>query len=464
MPSRRFTVVVALAVVVSAAVVPTGLAQSAGAQDGARAAAPAQASLSGPLVNQVARSAAARACVQVRHRTPCGLVRSGRQVLGNGIAEYTFLLRVGAGKHDRIQVHRVVREVSPWRAAATSGAVFFLHGDVWGFDAAFGGELGLAQRAPNVAGYLATKRRDVWGIDLRWVLVPADAADVSFMHDWGFGTDLPDIRLATSFQRAMRQAEGSGHAKTALVGWSRGAELAYAYASLEATLPRRDRNVDALVPADGPIRYAPGDDYRQGICDAYAETKAVLDGGEAANSFAAFQEIGRAALTDPKGPSEFADGYTNLQLALSVGADANGFFNAGFHFAAGRFDPSGLVTSLRYTPNARFLRLLTQAASYESLGEFVDGEALFCGDVDVPFDDHLAAVQVPVLYLAAAGGFGSTGLYSTTLLGSRDVSHLIVRLQPLGHEATDFGHTDLWQASHASRLAWYPLLHWLRRH
>jgi thioesterase domain-containing protein len=306
---------------------------------------------------------------------------------------------------------------------------------------------------------------DAWGIDLRWVLVPAATTDVSFMHDWGFATNLADLRLATTFQRLIRAATGSGHDRTALVGWSKGATLAYAYASFETQLPPAGRNVDALVPADGLIHYAPRDDaFRLGLCEAYQLDKADHDAGTSANSFAFFVEVGRAALTDPDRPSELIPEFTNRQVALLVGASVNGVFNAGFHFVTARFDATDVPIGLRYTPDLRWLRLMTQVAGWESLGDFIDGNALYCGDIEVPFDDHLRDIRVPVLYLAAAGGFSTTGLYSTTLLGSRDVTQVVIRLRPRGQEVDDFGHVDLWHASNAATLAWDPLAQWLRRH
>lgn len=79
----------------------------------------------------------------------------------------------------------------------------------------------------------------------------------------------------------------------------------------------------------------------------------------------------------------------------------------------------------------------------------MDGAGLFCGRIQLPFDDHLAKVRVPVLELGAAGGFGTKADYSTTLVGSKDVTRLVVRLLPGGQEATDFGYVDLWQARNA---------------
>jgi hypothetical protein len=89
---------------------------------------------------------------------------------------------------------------------------------------------------------------------------------------------------------------------------------------------------------------------------------------------------------------------------------------------------------------------------------------MWCGTAGSPYGIHLADITIPVFNLAVAGGFGATSIYSTTLLGSRDVTTLLVRLRPVGQELTDFGHVDLWQARNAARLAWQPLLRWLLTH
>jgi len=413
----------------------------------------------------VTNSGVRQACRSGPSSRGCGLTDVTREVIAHGIAEYTMVVRVGPGEHDVIRVHRVVREATAWRPQPSAHAVFLVHGAVWGFDPVFAGDVGAARRAPSVAAFLAGHGLDVWGIDLRWVMVPTQTADRSFMAPWGFSTDLADLRLATTIQRAVRSLTGSGSGKTALLGWSRGGMVAYAYASAETQLPARARNVSALVPADTTIKYAPADNaFRRGNCAAYRRDRADLASGTAAVPFGFFRALGRAAKANPNGPSHLISGVTNLQAALLVGESTPGFFNPWFHFFAARNDDAGLPTRLHYTPTPRYLGLLTRAAAWESLRQFVDTEALLCDRTDVSFDDHLAAVRIPVLYLAGAGGFGSTGVYSTTLVGSADVRTLIVRLQPRGQEKVDFGHVDLWEASNAPTRVWTPLMHWLRSH
>ena len=74
-------------------------------------------------------------------------------------------------------------------------------------------------------------------------------------------------------------------------------------------------------------------------------------------------------------------------------------------------------------------------------------------------DDNLVNVTVPVLYIGADGGFGTSGLFSTTLLGSTDKETLIVDLTP--DQLHDFGHSDLFLGIGAQTLVWEPLLDWL---
>jgi hypothetical protein len=80
----------------------------------------------------------------------------------------------------------------------------------------------------------------------------------------------------------------------------------------------------------------------------------------------------------------------------------------------------------------------------------------------VPYDDHLEDITVPVLYVGAGGGFGEFGVYTTTLLGSTDVTtHIVHTAAP---RVVDFGHADLFLAGDAQALVWQPLLTWLQAH
>ena len=71
---------------------------------------------------------------------------------------------------------------------------------------------------------------------------------------------------------------------------------------------------------------------------------------------------------------------------------------------------------------------------------------------------------MPVLYIGAGGGFGEYGVYTTTLLGSTDVTAHVVSLVPAEARIVDFGHADLFLANNAEALVWQPLLDWVKTH
>lgn len=410
------------------------------------------------------RAAVASACDTSTRRYGCRLVQQSRHLVAPGISSYSFALRVGPGRHDVIGLHRVVREDTPGEPVPTDDAVMLVHGDVWGFDPLFAGDIGGPVRAPNVATFLARRDVDVWGVDLRWSRVPSRTDDFSFMRSWGPAVDVKDIRVATTVERAIRAETGSGSGQTALLGYSSGGLLAYAYANFETHLPDDSRNVDALVPADTLLRYGPDDDsFRRKQCRSYRSGRQALAEGTYQQNLKAIVSLGQAALADPNTPSTLIPGFTNRQAALLVGAQAPRFFNPWFHFSAGVFNNDGVPTGLRYTPPARLFGLFQKASPWNPMRELVRRSKIWCGKPDVLID-NVGEVDVPVLYLAAAGGFGNTGRYSTSLLGSTDVTQLVVRLHPQRDAVKDIGHVDLWQAPRARQLAWKPLGTWLQAH
>ena len=82
----------------------------------------------------------------------------------------------------------------------------------------------------------------------------------------------------------------------------------------------------------------------------------------------------------------------------------------------------------------------------------------------MPIDVPLSRIRVPLLLIAAAGGYGAHALFSTTQVSSSDVTALVIRRLPEDREAEDFGHADILFAHDAALLAWQPLLGWLRAH
>ncbi|MFP2913675.1 hypothetical protein ACLESD_53575, partial [Pyxidicoccus sp. 3LFB2] len=160
---------------------------------------------------------------------------------------------------------------------------------------------------------------------------------------------------------------------------------------------------------------------------------------------------------------------TNRKAAI-VSAAATGALLAplkglspGYHLFAGVPDARGLPDALVFTREAYLYEYLQRAAPYQSLNEVVESDAWACG-LDVPYDDNLHRVKVPVLYVGAAGGVGRYGVHSLTLLGSQDVTVQIARTLPESARALDYGHADLFLADDARERVWQPMLQWVRSH
>lgn len=361
-------------------------------------------------------SAGYASVMQLAGLAPAACILNGidrRHVTGD-IYEYTFSLRVGAGGHDVIRLHRVVREEAPGVPRATPRAFFMVHGDLWGFGGAFLGSTlsGSVPRDHSVGVYLASRGVDVWGIDLRWVQVPAGTLDFTFMKDWNIQTHVRDIAAGIGVARAVREATGSGHGKVALLGWSRGGILAYAYASEETRQPEQSRQVSALVPVDVAFKFSPEHEaQRAAACRRYVTNRLQLDAGQYQSSLGSVVEnLGLLANASPQLPSPVPGfiGLPNSQAALLLATSTHLLFTPNppvpsYHFNAGEFNLLGLPTGLQYTREAYLYDFLQAAAPFQSFTEQVESEAIWCGEVDVPYDDHLSEITVPVLICRGRG-------------------------------------------------------------
>ena len=410
-----------------------------------------------------------------------------RDVLFDDVAHYRFRVRVGAGEHDFVNIHRVVREDQPGRPARATRSVFMVHGDAWGFKAAFLSSVGSAHVPvdQSIAAYLAKEGVDVWGIDLRWVGVPVNTQDFSFMADWTLETHAEDVGTGLRLARAVRRATRSGSGSVHLLGWSRGAAVAYAYLNQEAQLPRGRRQVDGFIPVDMVVRYAPEDAQQQAwACERHAALSAARAAGQVEGgllgpapgitlrAIGALAEIAPGQLSPLLPEDVFGPGTgrpTNRKVAI-VSAAATGALLApfkplapGYHLMAGVPGAFGLPDSLVFTREAYVYEFTQRSAPYQSFNEVVETDAWACG-LDVPYDDHLERVKVPVLYVGAAGGVGRYGEFGLTLLGSQDVTVLLVRTLPEEARALDYGHADLFLADDARERVWQPLLQWVRSH
>jgi hypothetical protein len=386
-----------------------------------------------------------------------------RRVLAPGVAEYFFTVRVGSGPYDQIGLHRVVKETAPNVPVRAARALFLAPGDIWNFRAAF------LTGARPMPVFLAEHGIDVWGIDYRWTFVPASVTDLSFMKTWGLEQDARDLGVGIAAARAARALTGGGFGKIFLLGWSRGGQIGYAYLNGETQFPPALRQVRGFIPVDIYLK-TDVPDLRAKACQRQQATAAAIAGGTyAATSGLLIQAIGNAAVTDPNGPSAVVPGFNNRQAGLFVGEETFALLNGlepvpFYHFTGGTIDANGVPTGLLYSNEQNLFRFEIAASPYQPNQELADADASTCGTPDVRFDDHLAQIKVPVLYVGAGGGFGEYGLYTLTLLGSTDVTSRIVHKVPASQRLSDYGHADLFLAGDARTEVWQPILSWLQAH
>ncbi|MDI1477249.1 hypothetical protein [Polyangium sp. y55x31] len=391
-----------------------------------------------------------------------------RRVLVGDVVEYSINLRVGPGTYDVIGLHRVVRESAPNVPAPTSKAVMMVHGDAWDFEAAF------LAAGPSLDGaslpvHLASHGIDVWGVDLGWTRVPASEANLSFMQNWGFQRDVRDIGTALGVARVVRALSGQGHGRLHLLGWSRGGQLAYAYAGAETQRPPGLRHVGGLIPVDIYLE-TDDPDLRAGACQRRADERALVAAGQYGNNLGgSVGPLGYLAQIDPTGPSPAFPGLDNEHAAMTLGAATFLLMPQppvpSYHLTGGLWDAAG-VQDLAYADPAVWFDVLARAKPWQPWAMIADADAATCDDPqdDVPFDDHLADITVPTFYVGAGGGFGAAGIYTTTLLGSQDVSNHVVQYYPEEYRLLDIGHTDIFQGSDAETLFWEPIRSWIAAH
>ena len=423
------------------------------------------------------RKSAAAACAAAQAastpaRSACSVERVERRHIVADVFEYSFKLKVGAGAHDTVGLHRVVRERAHGVPFKEMRAVFMVHGDLWGFDEAFMSSTlsGAVARERSVGVYLAQNGVDVWGIDLRWTQVPADTTDFQFMKDWNVSTHVSDVAAGIGVARALRDATGSGNDKVALLGWSRGGVIAYAYANAEAAAPEQSRQVDALIPVDIAFKLNPEHEgQRAAACVRYAGGQQQLAAGVYHSPQGVLvRNLGVLAATAPADASPVVAGLNNRQAALLVGSATHVLFGAYppvpfYHFAAGTFDANNLPSGLQLLPEAYLYDFYQTASPFQSATEQTETEGVMCGD-ELPYDDNLAAINIPVYYVGAGGGFGDYGLDTLSRLGSADVSSNVVKLYGPEGRPVEFGHSDLFLADNARELVWKPLYDWIVSH
>ena len=338
------------------------------------------------------------------------------------------------------------------------------HGDLYGFEATYLSSLA-ADAIPDdqsLPVFLAENDIDVWGLDFRWALVPEDEEDLSFMAGWDLETDAGDLGVALIVARGLRFATGSGFGKLHLAGFSRGGQTGYVYLGKETQKPSFLRQVRGFIPFDIAIQ-SDDEGVRERACGRYEGVLADIEAGEFVNSTSIFRLLAELALDAPEEPSPFFPPFTNRQLALDVGTFPREFgITPFFHPTGGLLDEDLTPQGLLYSTEEHWFRVLAGQSFHAPLRIFLQAEAVLCGEIETPLDDHFSDITVPVLYVGAGGGFGDFGVFNTTVLGSTDVSSLVVSLNE--DPAIDIGHQEIFIADNAENLFWQPILAWILAH
>lgn len=391
---------------------------------------------------------------------------SDRTQLADDIAHYRYDVAMGPGKYEVVRIHRVVREKRPDKPVSTRDAVMLLPGSPNSFEGIFMAPMvsGVSEPDHSIVIFLAKNDIDVWGMDYGWALVPPEETDFEFMGQWGLAKDVAHAESALSFARSIRIHTGQGNGRLHLLGLSYGGQVAYTLVGEETLQPPGRRNVKGMIALDIGVKYG-NDGDREIACAAAVDEQAILESNPPttyANDIGlGIQVLGYLASTDPGAESPYFAPLTNWQAALYVGTS----FSQAWHLVGGYLDEYGIPSGLRFTDDQLWVgAMVASFPAYYPRRTDVDTGQLLCGAFDIPFDDHLAQIAVPILQVGAKGGLGPSMYASTAFTASRDVTTITVQRLPDTEEAMDFGHVDTVLAREAETLVWRPILEWIMAH
>jgi len=402
-----------------------------------------------------------------------------QHLTADSVFHYVYSVPVGSGAYDVIRVHRVVK-VEPGDTGVepavedieVEDGVFLIHGSGGLFAGNFlAGEYAAAEsddQSPAVV--LARRNIDVWGIDLAWSLVPFGTQDFSFMAGWGMQRQVAEVLAGLDVARDIRGKGKGVRGQIHLLGHSLGGQIGYAVLDAEATSPCSTRRVKGYISMDNGAGVSDPAVVERGCAEAALRDQQIADGVYQFTQNFSGSIIGTLARLNPAGPSPFAPGLTNEQLALVVLALPGGgppplAIRPFSHYFAGVFDPAtGLPVDLVHVTPALGFAFLEGLSGFPPVRLLSDITHGFCGDIDLPFDDHLGQVTVPALYVGADGGYGEIGASGLMQLGSTDTSVKVVDLAPAGQELFDYGHVDLAYGRDAAVLVWQSVADWIRGH
>jgi len=385
-----------------------------------------------------------------------------REVITGDIVHYSIVLAVGPGEFDVIGLHRVVRERRPHVPIKAQNSLFLVHG--MGKD--FVGNFLPGRKSPllpddiGFAVFMAQNDIDVWGIDSSYTLVPPGLEDFGFAAGWGMDKSINDIAAGIAVARTVRLFTGNGWRKMTLFGYSQGAIMGYAFLNRETQMPSGLRSVGSFIPVDWGLAFDDPDaqadecDYLTGYVDFWNDGVYGFD--DDPDGFLA--AVGYLAQTDPDDLSPFYEGFTNLEVFL--------FFTAvpstltPMHWWAGIYDSDGWPLDFAYTTRLMATEFwLHWAPMHPPVHLWVDFHSINCEESI--WETNLAAIDLPVLSLEAAGGGGLAMAGTLDRLCSAEVTRHVVQLLGPDDAWRDFGHIDLFTAEDAAMLAWQPTLDWI---
>jgi len=229
-------------------------------------------------------------------------------------------------------------------------------------------------------------------------------------------------------------------------------------------LPESDQDVGDLIPIETVYKLPPSDTAAKALaCSIEANTRSAISHGTLNGDNRGLIAIGQAAKANPDAASP-TPGFTNKEFALAVGC-ANIFLPAfPFHGAACVRGSRGIPSSGRFSSTELIIDVYATDYPYGANRSGADYFGIPCDTTNLRYDDHLADILIPSLYIGAAGGFGTSGTYTNSLLGSSNKVTLFIQNLPSGEEANDFGHVEPLIANDAATLVWQPMLEWIWNH
>jgi hypothetical protein len=407
--------------------------------------------------------AAAREACADRGVELCGMLSFSSMPLIDDMNYYYAVIQVGPGEFDRIGIGRIIREHHPGKAIDGNSAVFFIHGSAQTFfDSCVNAST--ISTNPGIAPWLAERGIDVWGIDMRFALVPSTTAEFSFMAGWNFGNMTNDVLLATRLARHTRRMTGQHFGKLHLAGRSLGASFVYSVANAEAVLPEGDQDIGDIIPIETVYKLPPSDTAAKAYtCNVETSHRTAMNNGIYHIDGRAAMAIGEAGRSNPDAPSSVT-GLTNKQLALRTECVNSMLPAFPYHMAACGLDSNNIPSAGRFSPTVLVLDALANGIPFRTRGIMADYFGIPCGNNDLPYDDHLAEVRIPSLYVGAAGGFGSSGTFTNSLLGSSDKATIFIQMLTPQEAKSDFGHIEAFIGNEAASLVWVPVLQWVLDH